>query len=146
MWGDVTQAKQILRTEPSEEGAYNKTMYPSTYEESTTTNVIPQRQLTFPWGEYALCILVVTIPQPVRRRALSTILRAPKSWYANDKILGLYSPSLEARIFDVIIIVLLWNLKFDRRVDSAGSWAPAKCQSDWTSLNPNLATSGGLAV
>ena len=47
--------------------------------------------------------------------------------------------SLEAARLDVAMVVSLWN--FDRHLGSSAAEVPAKFQSDWKSLNPNLAAS-----
>ena len=49
------------------------------------------------------------------------------------------SLSLEVAILDVIIILLFRHL--DRHLGSAAAEVPAKFQSDWKSLNPNLGAS-----
>ena len=99
--------------------------------------------------------LVHTVPALTRKLWLAKPSgQKTACWYTalskfNIKPLGLYSLScktsyrqiswsLEAARLGVIIIVALWNR---RHLGSAAADVPVKFQSDWKSLNPNLAAS-----
>ena len=62
--------------------------------------------------------------------------RLPISSQASFRVISL---SLEATRLGVLMIESLW--KFDRHLGSAAAEVHVKLQSDWRSLNPNLAAS-----